>query len=134
MSALPPYNPEAADSRVFMLPAGGAEDAIPGLMAGLGGVRACYADSEGLTLALAQLFGPQVRAGLLPPGGAIVPEGDGDVLVVAAPDRLEAILRGLLKAPPGTAGFRFVPGALTEVQLIDGRALVRHLNQGRAIP
>jgi len=136
LSALPPYNPDVADRTIFLLAAGGALDALPGLMGSLGAVRACFADSEDLTLALAELFGGEVRAGLLPrPGNdGLASEGEGDVLVVAAGDRLDAILRGLLGAPDGTATFRFEPGALTEVQVFGTRAVVRHLNQGRAVP
>lgn len=133
MSALPPYNPDAAERRIFMLPVAGALDVLPELADRLGELTTCHTDSEGLVLALQDFFGPAVSVSLLGRDGAEWLDGQGDALFVAAPDRLDAALRRLIGAPPGTARVRFAAGALTEVQVVAGHAVVRHLNQGRAV-
>ena len=54
----------------------------------------------------------------------------GDLLVTASEDALQALVLGLIGGTPGRARLRFLPGTLSQVQILPDRAVVRHLNPG----
>jgi hypothetical protein len=60
-------------------------------------------------------------------------EGADNCVVIAPPTILEAVLKEMLGAPPSPARVDFVPGALTELAVIDGEVALRQLNQGAAL-
>ena len=48
----------------------------------------------------------------------------------ASEEALEALVLGLIGGRPGMARLRFLPGTLSQVQMLPDRAVVRHLNPG----
>ena len=58
---------------------------------------------------------------------------DGWSVVIGAPAFVERALRWVMRMPDGTARFVVVPGALSVVQLLPGRAILVHLNQAHAL-
>lgn len=121
MSSLPPFNPTGEDRLVWMLHIEGAA----GLLATstLPGLGRCWLD---------RAVSVEVEAAVAGAITASVRAGDGNALLVARPALLEGVLRTLLELPPGHGTLVFIPGALTTVQLLRRRAMLRHLNQGAA--
>ena len=58
---------------------------------------------------------------------------EGEITVIAPEGTLQALVLDLVGGHEGMARLRFLPGALSQVQLLRDRAVVRHLNLGRAI-
>jgi hypothetical protein len=59
-----------------------------------------------------------------------VRSGAGALLVTASENTLEALVLGLIGGRPGMARLRFLPGTLSQVQMLPDRAVVKHLNPG----
>lgn len=57
----------------------------------------------------------------------------GEITVVAPEAMLQALVLELVGGRAGMATLRFLPGALSQVQLLRDRAVIRHLNRGRAL-
>ncbi|MFY9615139.1 MAG: hypothetical protein WAT58_07030, partial [Candidatus Dormiibacterota bacterium] len=64
---------------------------------------------------------------------AAIRDTAGSTVVIAGSPTLDALLRELVDLPPGRARLRFIPGLATTVQVLPGRAVLRHLNQGGAL-
>jgi hypothetical protein len=138
MSSLPPFNPTDDDLVVWLLHHQDAHRVLAA--AALPGLGGCWLDAAA---------SPEVEAVVAPavvhrePGatpealaGAItawVRGGRGNAVLVAAPEVLDGTLRSLLQLPPGHGELVFLPGALSSVQLLRRRAMLRHLNQGQAL-
>ena len=58
---------------------------------------------------------------------------EGEITVVAPEATLQALVLDLVGRHEGTDSIRFLPGALSQVQFLRDRAVVRHLNVGRAV-
>lgn len=90
-----------------------------------------FVDQQGLAAAASDLCpGCEVRV--------IADAADIDVpggwsMVLGAPAFVERALRRVMGMPDGTARLAVRPGALSLVQLLPDRAILVHLNQGRAL-
>jgi len=111
VSALPPYNPQPTESRLWLV-----NDATPA------------ADLEHLL---------EYAAGAEPVATddpvelrRLLQASTGDLVLVAPEERLQTIVLALIGGRPGMARLRFLPGAISQVQVLSGRAVVRHLNRG----
>jgi hypothetical protein len=111
MSSMPPYNPAPSVRRVWLLNSDTSSAEQERL---LGRV----ADAERLDVADPDELRERVRSGA------------GDMLVTAPEGALEALVLGLIGGTPGMARLRFLPGTLSQVQMLPDRAVVRHLNPG----
>jgi hypothetical protein len=111
MSSLPPYNPSPSERRLWLLNSEGAAAERERLLA-----------STGVTQVLV-VVGAQ---GLL----ERVRSTAADIAVVAPEVVLEGLVLAMVGGRPGAARLRFLPGYLTQVQLVEGRAVLRHLNLG----
>ena len=60
----------------------------------------------------------------------LVPEGE--VLLLAPEPVLQQTFAALMQTPPDAATVRFLPGCITRIQPLPGRAVLRHLNLGGA--
>ena len=107
VSSLPPYNRVPAGRRVFLLASETEAAALQTLLDSLPESVSVTRDPAGL--------------------------GDGDVALVAPAAACEELLREMLGAPPDGARLEILPGALSEVQVLPDRVVVRHLNLGKAI-
>lgn len=114
MSALPPYNPPPTDRSLWLVnsetPADDLQRLLDSAGAGEGAERVATDD-------LAELR-------------RILEAGDGDLVMVAPEETLQAVVLALIGGKPGMARLRFLPGAVSQVQVLSGRAVVRHLNLG----
>jgi hypothetical protein len=111
MSSLPPYNPPPSERRLWLLNSEGSAAERQGLLASTGVSQVLVVVSgEGLIDRLRSM--------------AV------DVAVVAPESVLDGLVRELVGGRPGTARLRFLPGCLTQVQMLEDRAVVRHLNLG----
>jgi hypothetical protein len=111
MSSLPPYNPPPSKRRLWLLNSEGSAAERERLLASTGARQVIeVGDGEGLL--------DRVRT--------IATEA----AVVAPEAVLEGLLLELVGGRPGAARIRFLPGCLTQVQILEGRAVVRHLNVG----
>lgn len=111
MSSMPPYNPAPSERRLWLLssetPAGDRERLTVST-----GISAVLQVSDGTGLV------ERVRA------------LQEDVVLVAPPAVLEMLVLELVRGGAGRARLRFVPGALSQVQMLSDRTVLRHLNLG----
>jgi hypothetical protein len=111
MSSLPPYNPGPSERRLWLLNSEGSAAEREQLLASTGA-------SEVLVVVGEEGLLERVRSMA------------GDVAVVAPEAVLEALLMELVGGRQGAARLRFLPGRLSQVQMLEGRAVLRHLNLG----
>ena len=107
--------------------------ALPGpLPASPSGWGAAFVDERALAAAVSDLY-PGCAVKVIHDAAEIdIPDG-GWSMVVGAPGFVEGALRRVMGMPDGTARFVVVPGALSVIQLLPGRAILVHLNQGHAL-
>ena len=105
---------------------------VPRLLPGSpSGWTVAFVDHQGLAAAASDLCpGCEVRV--------IADSADIDVpggwsMVLGEPAFVERALRRVMRMPDGTARLAVLPGALSLVQLLPDRAILVHLNQGRAL-
>ena len=136
MSSLPPYNPAPGRRLVWLLNRDGVAHALLACGPELESAATGWVDDEARRDDLAaQVSGAAWR--LLPADAAEL-EGvareirgaAGSSIAVAAEAILHPLLCVLLDLPADRARFRFIPGKVTTAQLLDDRAVIRHLNQG----
>ena len=134
MSALPPYNATGTNS---------APDVVLILDVDLDAYtrRLGRALASAATLVVAASSEALAHA---PEAAAVVqPEADilaqvnravavGEVAVVAPEAILQTLFAALMQTPPDAATVRFLPGCITRIQPLPGRAVLRHLNLGGA--
>jgi hypothetical protein len=114
MSSLPPYNPDRSERSLWLLNVATSPPQRRRLMASVGPSEVVEAsDATGLE--------ERVRA------------ANREITVVAREATLEALVLALVGGHEGMARLRFAPGALSQVQMLPDRAVVRHLNLGRAV-
>lgn len=114
MSSLPPYNPDRSERSLWLLNAATSASERQPLLESLGPSEIVEAsDSAGLL--------ERVRAAA------------GEIVVVAPEATLQALVLELVGGRAGMARLRILPGALSQVQMLRDRAVVRHLNLGRAV-
>jgi hypothetical protein len=111
MSSLPPSNPSPSERRIWLLNSATPAATRERLLSTIREVERI--DSDGL-----EDLCERVRSGA------------GDLLVTASEEALEALVLGLIGGRPGLARLRFLPGTLSQVQMLPERAVVRHLNPG----
>lgn len=111
MSSLPPYNPSPSERRVWLLNSEGPAAERERLLVSTG-------VSEVMVVVGAEGLLDRVRSITT------------DTAVVAPAAVLEGLVLELVGGRPGAARLRFLPGYLTQVQLLEGRAVLRHLNLG----
>ncbi len=111
MSALPPYNPPPKQSRLWLVNSETAEADLERLLESAAGAEPVATDD---TAELRRLLEASA----------------GDLVLVAPEEKLEAVVLALIGGRPGMARLRFLPGAISQVQVLSGRAVVRHLNRG----
>jgi hypothetical protein len=111
MSSLPPYNPAPSERRLWLLNSEGPAAERERLLA------STHVEQVVVVVSGKGLL-DRVRA------------SDVDVAVVAPESVLEELVLELVSGRRGAARLRFLPGYLTQVQMLDGRAVVRHLNLG----
>jgi hypothetical protein len=130
MSSLPPYNPGLGGRVVWLLAADSAAELPTGLPGAPGFAQVVAADDT-LRAALGELCGDEAIDVVSDPTGITTPHGS--MLVAGPQDYVEAVLRGLMGMPKAIARFVILPGQPTVVQLLDDRAVLQHLNPGRAL-
>jgi hypothetical protein len=114
MSSLPPYNPDRSERSLWLVHVATSASQRRRLLESVGPSEVVEAgDAAGLM--------ERVRA------------AEGDIMVIAAEATLHALVLDLVGGHEGTARLRFLPGALSQVQFLRDRAVVRHLNVGRAV-
>jgi hypothetical protein len=114
MSSLPPYNPDRSERSLWLLNAATSASQRQRLLEVVG-------PSEVVEAGDAAELMERVRVA-------------GDEITVVAPEAaLQALVLDLVGGRKGMARLRFLPGALSQVQLLRDRAVVRHLNLGRAV-
>jgi hypothetical protein len=111
MSSLSPYNLSPSERRLWLLNSATPAAAWERLLSTIREVERI--DSDDL-----ENLRERVRSGA------------GDLLVTASEEALEALVLGLIGGRPGMARLRFLPGILSQVQMLPERAVVRHLNPG----
>ncbi len=111
MSSLPPYNPAPSERRVWLLNS-----------------ATSIADRDRLLSAIREA--ECIESDDLDKLREKVRSGEGDLLAMASEEVLEALVLGLVGGKPGMARLRFLPGTLSQVQVLPDRAVVRHLNPG----
>ena len=114
MSSLPPYNPDRSQRSLWLL---NAATSVP--------ERRLLMQSVGSS----EIVGMTDGAALLERARAAA----GEITVVAPEAMLQALVLELVGGRAGMARLRFLPGALSQVQLLRDRAVIRHLNLGRAL-
>jgi hypothetical protein len=111
MSSLPPYNPPPTRRRLWLLSSVGSAAQREPLLASTGVTEVIETgEAEGLIDRVRRL--------------------ETDVVVVAPEAVLEGLILELVGGRQGTARVRFLPRCLTQVQMLDDQAVVRHLNIG----
>jgi hypothetical protein len=115
MSSLPPYNPPSSDHTMWLLNSATPPVDRERLLDVVPDAEVVYSDDlESLR--------------------ELVRSGAPDVVVVAAETTLETLVLGLIGGTLGRGRMRFLPGALSQIQMFPDRALVRHLNAGINLP
>jgi hypothetical protein len=114
MSSLPPYNPDRSERSLWLL---NAATSVSERRQLLGSVGPCEVVEASRAAGLAE----RVRA------------AEGEIAVIAAEATLQALVLELVGGHEGTAMLCFLPGALSQVQMLRDRSVVRHLNIGRAV-
>ena len=114
MSSLPPYNPDRSERSLWLINAATSLAERRRLLESVGPSEIVEArDAIGLV--------ERVRASV------------GEVVVVAPEAALQALVLELVGGKAGMATLCFSAGALSQVQVLSDRAVVRHLNLGRAV-
>ena len=108
---MPPYNPAPSERRLWLLSSDTPAEDQERLTASTG-ISAVMRLSDG--------------AGLVERVRAL----QEDAVLVAPPAVLAALVLELVGGRAGTARLRFVPGALSQMQMLSDRAVLRHLNLG----
>ena len=132
MSALPPYNPGPGENLVFLLPVTAPSDLPASLPPHTAGWTAAFVDDPALSAPVAVLCPgcePEVVSGSAGPDVPV----DGWTAVIGQPAFVEGALRRVMGMPAGTARFVVRVRALSIVQLLPGRAILKHLNAGYAL-
>ena len=114
MSSLPPYNPSRSERVLWLVNRGTPEGAMRTLLASVPPAERVDSDDPG------ELF-------------ALIEATSADMVVVAAEEALQSLVLTLIGGRPGTARLRFLPGAVSQLQMLSGQAVLRHLNRG-AVP
>jgi hypothetical protein len=111
VSALPPYNPPPTESRLWLLNSETSDADLERLLGSAAGAEPVATDDPA---ELRRLLEASAR----------------DLLLVASEEKLQEVVLALIGGRPGMARLRFLPGAISQVQVLSGRAVVRHLNRG----
>ena len=114
MSALPPYNPPPSGHRLWLLNSETPADDLERLLdstCGAERVERVATDNPA-----------EIRR--------LLEASDGDLVMVAPEETLQSVVLALIGGKPGMARLRLLPGAVSQVQVLSGRAVVRHLNLG----
>src|ERR1700682_1626127 len=109
MSSLPPYNPDRSERSLWLLNVATSASQRRRFMESVGPSEVGEAKGgNGLV--------ERVRA------------AEGEITVVAAEATLQTLVLELVGGHEGMARLCFLPGALSQVQILRERAVVRHLN------
>ncbi|HEV1998215.1 MAG TPA: hypothetical protein VGR61_08820 [Candidatus Dormibacteraeota bacterium] len=132
MSSLPPYNPSGVENLVWFVPVGTPDDLPTSLPQHAVGWTAAFLDDQALVAGVSTLC-PGAALKVDPGPGPLDIPGDGWSAVLGQPAFVERALRRVMGMPDGTARFVVMIGALSLVQLLPGRAVLKHLNAGQAL-
>ena len=132
MSSLPPYNPRLGDDLMWLLAVNDPLELPRAMPAPPSGWTVTFVDQQALASAASELC-PGSELKVVAHASEIVIPRAGWSMVLGIPDFVESALRRAMGMPDGTARFIALPGAVSLVQFLPGRAILVHLNQGHAL-